>query len=285
MNETIRQLTGDDFQALQDMDTGIDDDYVIRVFDRISTGPNRIFGLFQDGQLASIGGYTIFAGSYAMLGRMRSDVRFRGQSLSSRLMAHVRDVALEHPGIRFVGANTQEFNLPAQRVLEKIGLSRQAELFSAITETVEVFETGAAPWRKIDSHDEKMRWLEAVYIRSGRVFPLECYYPFPATPDLFSGEAFAQWDFHENPARDRIVITKHDVKKYDYLHTIYPWEDLFDQPGLWETLRAPFEKIRHDSREGAFVWIDLTRAQASKLPDGHPFDLPSPWFLYGTELD
>lgn len=119
MNETIRQLTDDDLQALQDMDTGIDDDYVIRVFDRISTGNNRLFGLFHDGRLASIGGYTIFAGSYAMLGRMRSDVRFRGQSLSSRLMAHVRDAALDHPGIRFVGANTQEFNLPARRVLEK----------------------------------------------------------------------------------------------------------------------------------------------------------------------
>ena len=284
MNETIRQLTGDDLQALQDMDTGIDDDYVIRVFDRISTGPNRLFGLFHDGRLASIGGYTIFAGSYAMLGRMRSDVRFRGLSLSSRLMAYVRDAALDHPGIRFVGANTQEFNLPAQRVLEKIGLSRQAELFSAIAENVKTFETAAAPWRKIESADEKMGWLEAVYIRSERVFPFECYYPFPASPDLFSIQALEQWDFYENPARDRIVITKHDVKKYDYLHTLYPWEDLFEQPGLWETLHEPLEKIRLGSAEGAFVWMDLTRKQASKLPEGHPFELPSPWFLYGTDI-
>lgn len=284
MNETIRQLTGDDLQALQDMDTGIDDDYVIRVFDRISTGTNRLFGLFYDGQLASIGGYTVFAGSYAMLGRMRSDMRFRGLHLSSRLMAHVRDAALEHPGIRFVGANTQEFNIPAQRVLEKIGLSRQAELFSAIATNVETFEYGAAPWKKIDSDEEKMRWLETVYIRSGRVFPFECYYPFPASAELFSGQPFADWEFYENPARDRILITKHDVKKYDYLHTLYPWEDLFEQPGLWETLRAPLEKIRLQSEEGAFVWMDLTRNQADQLPDQHPFDLPSPWFLYGTDI-
>ena len=284
MNETIRQLTDDDLQALQDMDTGIDDDYVIRVFDRISTGNNRLFGLFQDGRLASIGGYTIFAGSYAMLGRMRSDVRFRGQSLSSRLMAHVRDAALDHPGIRFVGANTQEFNLPARRVLEKIGLSRQAELFSAIAKDVETFESGALPWRKIASAEEKMRWLELVYIRSGRVFPLECYYPFPASPDLFSGQALEQWDFYENPNGDRIVITKHDVKKYDYLHTLYPWDDLFEQPGLWETLHAPLENIRRDSEEGAFVWMDLTRNQVGTLSNGHPFELPSPWFLYGTDI-
>lgn len=284
MNETIRLLTADDLQALQDMDTGIDDDYVIRVFDRISTGPNRLYGLFHDGRLASIGGYTIFAGSYAMLGRMRSDMRFRGLSLSSRLMAHVQDAALKHPGIRFVGANTQEFNLPAQRVLEKIGLSRQAELFSAIAKNVEIFESGAAAWKKIDSAEEKMRWLEEVYIRSGRVFPFECYYPFPASAELFSGQPLAQWEFYENPARDRIVITKHDVKKYDYLHTLYPWEDLFEQPGLWETLRAPLEKIRFESEEGAFVWMDLTRKQASHLPENHPFDLPSPWFLYGTDI-
>lgn len=284
MNETIRQLTDDDLQALQDMDTGIDDDYVIRVFDRISTGNNRLFGLFQDGRLASIGGYTIFAGSYAMLGRMRSDVRFRGQSLSSRLMAHVRDAALDHPGIRFVGANTQEFNLPARRVLEKIGLSRQAELFSAIAKNVETFESGALPWRKIASAEEKMRWLELVYIRSGRVFPFECYYPFPASPDLFSGQALEQWDFYENPNGDRIVIIKHDVKKYDYLHTLYPWDDLFEQPGLWETLHAPLENIRRDSEEGAFVWMDLTRKQVGTLSNGHPFELPSPWFLYGTDI-
>lgn len=284
MNETIRQLTDDDLQALQDMDTGIDDDYVIRVFDRISTGNNRLFGLFHDGRLASIGGYTIFAGSYAMLGRMRSDVRFRGQSLSSRLMAHVRDAALDHPGIRFVGANTQEFNLPARRVLEKIGLSQQAELFSAIAKNVEPFESGAVPWRKIASAEEKMRWLELVYIRSGRVFPFECYYPFPASPDLFTGQALEQWDFYENPDGDRIVITKHDVKKYDYLHTLYPWDDLFEQPGLWETLHEPLENIRRDSEEGAFVWMDLTRKQAGTLPNGHPFELPSPWFLYGTDI-
>ncbi|ANU16482.1 GNAT family N-acetyltransferase [Planococcus maritimus] len=284
MNETIRQLTSDDLQALQDMDTGIDDDYVIRVFDRISTGANRLFGLFYDGQLASIGGYTVFAGSYAMLGRMRSDMRFRGLNLSSRLMAHVRDAALTHPGIRFVGANTQESNLPAQRVLEKIGLSRQAELFSAIAPNVEMLESGAAPWRKIDNDDEKMRWLESVYIHSERVFPFECYYPFPARPELFSGQPLTEWEFYENPSRDRVVITKHDVKKYDYLHTLYPYEDFFDQPGLWETLRTPLENIRLHSEEGAFVWMDLTRTQVDLLPEGHPFDLPSPWFLYGTDI-
>ncbi|MGM0899002.1 MAG: GNAT family N-acetyltransferase [Bacillota bacterium] len=284
MNETIRQLTSDDLPALQNMETGIEDDYVIRVFDRISTGHNRLFGLFYDGRLASIGGYTIFSSSYAMLGRMRSDLRFQGLSLSTRLMAHVRNEALEHPGIRFVGANTQESNIPAQRVLEKIGLSRQAELFAVIAENAESLETGAAPWRKIDQLDEKMHWLQSVYIRSGQVFPFECYYPFPASADLFPEHKLAEWEFYENPEQNRVVITKHDVKKYDYLHTLYPWDDLFEQPGLWETLKKPLQSIGSHSQEGAFIWMDLSREQVGKLPTEHPFDLSSPWFLYGTSL-
>lgn len=282
MNETIRQLTGDDFPALQNMQTGIEDDYVIRVFDRISSGPNRLFGLFSDGRLASVGGYTVFAGSYAMLGRMRSDLRYQGRSLSTRLMAHVRDAAMNEPGIRFVGANTQEFNIPAQRVLEKIGLSRQAELFSATANNVGMLETGAAPWRKVLDATEKMSWLEKVYIRSGQIFPYECYYPFPASAELFSDSRLTEWDFYENPAQDRVLITKHDTKKYDYLHTLYPWDDLLAQTGLWETLREPLEAIRRGSEEGAYIWIDLTREQARQLPEGHPFDLPSPWLLYGN---
>ncbi|MBT2583422.1 GNAT family N-acetyltransferase [Planococcus sp. ISL-109] len=285
MKEAIRPLTGEDFQALQEMQTGIDDDYVIRVFDHISNGHNRLFGLFQDGHLASIGGYTIFAGSYVMLGRMRSDLRFRGLNLSTRLMAHVRNAALEHKGICFVGANTEESNIPAQRVLENIGLAKQSVLVAATAADVRGLESGAIPWRKVESLEEKMRWLQAVYIRPGRIFPFECYYPFPATADLFSKNQLTHWDFFENPAQDRVVIAKHDVKKYDYLHTLYPWNDLLEQPGLWETLRAPLEAIRKDSQEGAFIWIDLTHEQVHKLPDGHPFDLSSPWFLYGTQLN
>lgn len=284
MNETIRQLTGEDFHVLQQMQTGLDDDYVIRVFDRIIAGNNRLFGLFHDGRLASIGGYTVFAGSYAMLGRMRSDVRFRGLSLSSRLMTYVRDEALERPGIHFVGANTQEENIPAQRVLEKIGLSRLAELFSATADDVSGLETGTAAWREVESKEQKMRWLEKMYIHSGQIFPFECYYPFPASAQLFAGNELTAWKFYENPAQDRVVILKHDTKKYDYLHALYPWPDLFEQAGLWETLRAPLEAIRSHSQEGAFVWMDLTHEQVQNMPQMHPFDLPSPWFLYGTHL-
>lgn len=284
MKQMIRQLSGEDLHALQAMQTGIDDDYVIRVFDRISNGHNRLFGLFHDGQLASIGGYTIFSGSYVMLGRMRSDLRYRELNLSTRLMDHVRNAALEHDGIRFIGANTEEINIPAQRVLENIGLAKQSVLVAATAAQVQGLESGAAPWRKIESVEEKMRWLQEVYIRPGRIFPFECYYPFPATPELFSESHLSGWDFFENPAQDRIVITKPDVKKYDYLHTLYPWDDLHEQPGLWETLSAPLEAIRAQSEEGAFVWIDLTHEQVRQLPEGHPFELSSPWFLYGTQI-
>lgn len=80
MEKLIRALTKEDLPSLQAMETGIEDDYVIRVFERISTGNNKLFGLFSNDQLVSVGGLTVFAKQYAMLGRMRSDLRFRAMT-------------------------------------------------------------------------------------------------------------------------------------------------------------------------------------------------------------
>ena len=76
MKITIRQLQQDDLNHVKSMETGIVDDYLIRVYHRVSKDASRLYGLFVDNHLASIGGYTIFEEHYIMLGRMRSDLRF-----------------------------------------------------------------------------------------------------------------------------------------------------------------------------------------------------------------
>ncbi|WP_282020284.1 GNAT family N-acetyltransferase [Planomicrobium okeanokoites] len=281
MEKKIRPLTIEDLPKLKAMETGIDDDYVIRVFDRISTGNNKLFGLFANDQLVSVGGLSIFAKQYAMLGRMRSDLRFRGNDLSTSLMSQVLDEAFKLPDIKWVGANTQEENIPAQRVLKKIGLAEKHISYGASALNISSLKSGGTPWERLEDVSMKRQWLRKLFVESSAVFPYECYYPFPASEEMFEDRQIADWNFFVNPKGDRVLITKKDFKKYYYLQAVYPFDDLMDQPGLWETIALAQEQLASKLRKDAHVWMDLTKQQASTLPDGHPFNLPSPWMLFG----
>ncbi|MGI2328994.1 GNAT family N-acetyltransferase [Planococcus sp. YIM B11945] len=284
MNQSIRVLTLDDFPFLEAMETGIEDDYVKRIFERlVSTEENRLYGLFVDGQLASVCGYTIFAERYAMLGRIRSDVRFRGNDLASKLTVFVRDEAFKRPSIHWVGANTQEENGPARRVLEKTGFREFSTLYGATAKDVSMFENGGNTWNKISSLERKKEWISQLYSGPDAVFPYECYYPFPASPELFADEKLMDWSFYENESGTRVLITKKDFKKYTYLQAIYPFDDLMEQSGFWETVSVDYLKLAAETEGETYVWMDLTQEQVLSLPSGHPFKLPSPWVLYGSE--
>ncbi|MBB6449900.1 RimJ/RimL family protein N-acetyltransferase [Geomicrobium halophilum] len=281
----IRQLHVEDLPRFENMDTGIEDDYILDIFDHLVTGNHRLYGLFVDGQLVSTGGYTIFANHYAMLGRLRSDQSFQGRHLSTKLMTFVIRKALEHPDIQWVGANTQEHNTPARRVLEKLSLKPQATLFNATTNNVTALHSGGEPWKPIHDLQRKREWIEKTYIRPSAIFPLECYYPFPASPSLFSDEHLQSWSFYENQTQTRFFIAKTDQKKYHYLHVVYPWSDLWTQNGLWETVSAAYRTLQAQTRSDTYIWIDLTREEVNLLPEDHSFTLPSPWLLYGMNRE
>ncbi|AXF55240.1 GNAT family N-acetyltransferase [Salicibibacter kimchii] len=285
MNLLIRQLHVEDLPRFAKMDTGIEDDYILAIFDRLVTGNHHLYGLFIDGELVSTGGYTVYANRYAMLGRLRSDQSLQGRNLSTKLMTFVIEKALQHPGIEWVGANTQEHNIPAQRVLEKLGLTTEITLFNATTNNVTSLQSGSEPWQPIHDLNRKREWIEKTYVQSSAVFPLECYYPFPASPALFSDDHLQNWSFYENHNQTRFFIAKTDQKKYHYLHVVYPWSDLWEQNGLWETVSAAYRTLKKQTGEDTYIWIDLTKEEVNLLPDAHPFALPSPWILYGMNQD
>ncbi|MFB4159437.1 GNAT family N-acetyltransferase [Geomicrobium sp. JSM 1781026] len=278
----IRQLHAEDRSVFARMHTGIEDDYILHIFDRLVTGNSYLYGLFIEEQLVTIGGFTIFQNTYAMLGRLRTDTRYRGQNLSTKLMETVIDKAFSIPEIQWVGANTQEHNTSARRVLTKLGLTPTATLHGATTQHPERLTNGSERWSEITDKTEKLRWLEKAYTSSGNVFPYECYYPFPATPSLFSEDDVANWRFFQNATEDRFFVAKKDQKKYHYVHLAYPWPDAADQPGLWETVTTLFEEQTKETGDLTYVWLDLTKEMARTLPSDHPFDLPSPWILHGT---
>src|SRR5699024_11097771 len=138
----------EDIPLLQNMETGIENDYILRIAGNLMEGNNRLFGLFANKQLVSFGGYSLFANHYAMLGRLRSDRRFKKNGYATQLMRYMRDAAFRLPQVEWVGANTQEDNLSARRVMEKIGSQPYTTLHGALTDDVRTFKQGSTPWKK-----------------------------------------------------------------------------------------------------------------------------------------
>jgi len=285
MDKVIRLLTIDDLSYLQAMETGIENDYVNRIFKNLVTGDHRLYGFFLGDKLVSIGGYTIFEKRYAMIGRMRSDQRYRGNSFSSKLMFQVIEDVFKLPNIQWVGANTQEKNLPAQRVLQKLGLIQHSSIQQATTKDVSLLGKGSCTWQEIHDLERKKTWINQLYVKTGAVFPYECYYTFPASEELFPEEKLLKWSFFENDSATRVLITKDDKKDHDYLHTVYPWNDVMEQKGLWETIAAAYQKLANTVEDETFIWMDLSMEATQSLPIDHPFDLPSPWILYGINKE
>ncbi|MFZ3579678.1 GNAT family N-acetyltransferase [Virgibacillus sp. DJP39] len=283
MDKIIRILHSNDYSHLESMDTGTDDDYVKRIFEKLISGNNRLFGLFLNGQMVSIGGYSIYAGKYAMLGRLRSDRRYKGNAYATELMSYMMNEAFQLNGIEWVGANTQEENSAARRVMEKIGLGTYSTLYSATTYDTSLFDTGTKPWNPVTDLQQKKDWLSTMYDDDSSVFPYECYYSFPASKELFQDNDLNQWSFYENDAKTRALITKTDQKKHHYLHVIYPWNDIISQKGLWETIDIDYRKLMKQTDGETYIWVDLTKEQMQSLPENHQFELPSPWILYGVD--
>ncbi len=277
----IRLLTKEDYYLFEAMDTGLENDYIKLFFSRLTTANNCLYGLFFEGNLACVGGFTVYANRYAMLGRLRSDRRYRGRSFATEMMAFLRKKALEMSGIKWVGANTEEHNKPARRVLEKIGLTPHDAMYVATSKDISELETGVGTWQPIQSITRKKEWLHKEYVKKTKLFPYECYYPFPASEELFQEEILYKWTFYENAEKTRFVITKHDQKETHYLHVVYPWSDFSSQEGLWETIAHAHRQLTAQTGENTYIWMDLTKEEVQALPPNHPFEFPSLWTLYG----
>ena len=283
MSVSFRQLTAVDFDLYKNMETGLEDDYMLKVFDRLTTKGNALFGLFEDETLVAVAGYTLFAGEFAMLGRLRSDKRHRQNGYGTKITEYILNEARQTPSVKWIGANTELHNKPAQKVLEKIGLPHVITFYAAQASTLTPLMTGDTEWTIVDNRHEKRQWIEETYLNPSfekSVFPYEAYYPFPARPSLFSDEKLDEMDCYINPDGTRVLFMWREVKGTEYLHVVYPWADFNEQPGLFETVDRSFQMLKAENPE-ALVWMDLTQEEADTLPADHPFDLPSPWMLHG----
>lgn len=275
----IRKLTAGDFEAFKKMETGIENDYVARIFSK-SVNREETYGLFIEGQLVSIAAYTVFAGRYAVLGRLRTDLRFRGQGLATKLLIELCRMVDSGQEIKWVGLATELSNHPVHRIAEKLGMARLAVFCSCVAENEKLEkllseDTGdSRDWVPIYDNQKKRELLKKVTPNENplRIFPYECYYPLPYEDTLWGEDYLSACTFLKNG--DHFVLLMPDEKGGSYLHVKYFGYDVFSQSGLW---RKVITEARKTNRE---VWIDLP--YGGGLPEEKAdFFRSTAWTCYG----
>jgi len=287
MTEQLRQLTAEDITYYKEMQTGLDDDYMLQVFDRITAGANYLFGIFVEDELVALSGFTLFKHHYAMLGRLRVDRRYRKNGYGTRIVEYSLKQAALHPDVEWIGANTERHNKAAQAVLKKVGLPPVAMLYAAQTASLETLvSTESTVWEACTDTNRNWDWIRQTYLDPAfdkKVFPLEAYYPFPVNEKMFEGSV-EKWRFFENADSTRYVLLWEEFKGKNYMHVVYPWHDFIDQPGLFETIQQELLKAQQIDSETT-IWWDMSEQDTAMLPSGHPFNLPSPWMLHGLSKE
>ncbi|MEQ6391198.1 GNAT family N-acetyltransferase [Bacillaceae bacterium S4-13-58] len=277
----VRKLSLEDLPQLQAMDTGIEDDYVIYIFENLVTEKSHsVYGLFDHEKMVAIAGYTVFAKHFAVLGRLRSDRRYRGNGHATELLKWIMDELNGMDDIHWIGAATNEPNLPARRVLDKLGLSADAIYHSLVLKSPDVFGSVAdgPVWDPVTDISEKRKILLAHQNNALGMFPYECYYPLPFVEELFADEYLDSLAIFINPDGDRFVALKADSKGDWYAHVKYFWDDHFEQPGFWKTV---FEYTRQH-RNSMGIWIDFSPQGFRNIPNLEAFDIQEPWMMYGV---
>ncbi|MFC7321987.1 GNAT family N-acetyltransferase [Halobacillus campisalis] len=224
--------------------------------------------------------YSLFGQNrFAMIGRLRSDRRYRSQGYATELLKPVIDQLRNSPEVKWIGANTHVHNHSARRLLEKSSLQ---------ADTISYYLTLNKP-EKLKDHFPGERWNEVYTIYEKRdlllslnenhlgLFPYECYYSFPYDEAFFTDDYLDSSKVYINHDKTRFVIIKNDTKKYDYSHVKYFWNDHYTQPGFFETILYHWD----ENPDNVGCWIDFSKQAYDNITDLSPYDVQEPWILYG----
>ncbi|GGM36076.1 hypothetical protein GCM10011351_22690 [Paraliobacillus quinghaiensis] len=280
----IRKLSLNDKLTVQQLQTNIEDDYVIKIFpDLVQSKMHAVYGLFENDTLITIAGYSLFPGGYAMLGRLRSDIRYHAKGYATKILNFIIEDLKTKPYINWIGGNTNIHNHAARRVLDKLELDEIKTLHSlSVKDANKLNGTPGDIWGAITSIAKKREVLTA-YVNHNviDVYPYECYYPFPFTQELVSDQHLAESTFYLNPTKDRLMIIKNDQKREWFAQVKYFWNDHFEQPGFWETVYHYIENNPDQPRP----WLDFSDQGFKQIPDYDAFDLSDGWILHGNWIN
>lgn len=277
--DTIRLLNIKDFQLYNEMQTGVKDDYMLRIFDQLVTSSHQyLYGYFHDQQLVSVAGFTYFPGGNVMLGRLRSDQRFRHQGHSTQLLRYLVDLLTHDRQVTFIGGYTQVTNTPAKNILEKLSFSYVDTYYNFPALSLQPFiSEHDVVWDDITHTKEKQRAIESLIKEGVRSFPYDAYYPFPLTKELISDEKLSALKIFQSPESKRYLLIDKDFKGEPLLNIRYFHDDLFTSPGLFKTISSLLK-----NEPERLPWFNLSIEQMNQLTHKECFRTEEGWELYGT---
>lgn len=270
----IRKLTAANRKDVIAMETGIEDDYVIRIFSELIK-KDEMLGYFEGQSLVGIAGMTIYEGDVAVLGRLRTHSNYRGRGIASALMNQLKEKAFRSLNMNWVGYATEKNNIPGNRMARQLQMNLEAIVVSSriIPGTVEgTIDTQS--YRSDYSRESKKKYLEEYSVNEDLTFfPHSIYYPLPYVPNLTDDYLDSIEMFQNNMGS--FIIMKEE-KGATYLHVKVWNEKTLHSKELWQIVNAEAEK---DARS---IWIDLPTEQAKWL-EAHSHQ--SIWHLYGIKKE
>ncbi|WP_202081339.1 GNAT family N-acetyltransferase [Caldalkalibacillus salinus] len=283
----IRRITAKDQTAIENMDTGLESDYIKMVFPWI-VKEDVLYGAFIGETLVGLIGYHVFEGKFVVLGRLRVAVPYRKQGLAQFLMAKAFNEVKTNKDYRWVGLATQENNLAVHHIARHLNMSHVArfhacQLHEEGKKALEAWcrnEYEAQPkkaWTRLRRPEDKRALLQSLegQATSLGMFPYQCYYPLPYDQELFSDAYLDQCEAWVSG--EECILFNADTKGVDYLHLKYFGERLFEQPDIWSIV------LDHAEKYNQTIWIDVNQTHYDLMPKEW-FTVDEPWHLYGQYL-
>ncbi|PAE15193.1 hypothetical protein CHH91_15755 [Virgibacillus sp. 7505] len=283
---TIRQLTINDYRAVLNMQTGIEDDYVLRIFPQLIENPAQtLFGLETEEGIAALAGVYRLPNGNGILGRLRSDIRFHSRGNATALLQHIIAFCENDPTMNWVGAITRKSNLPAQRVLDKLHIHAESSFISLLMEAPEKFVSpSAAPWELIEGTENKRAAIEQAAVDTKAAFyPFEAYFPIPYASAILEDAYIEKLAVFRDPDSSRVMAIQEDHKGMDIAQIQYLWPDVFQQDGLWA---AVFNYLKQSDKP-LVPQLDVSSENASSIPaafSGSFMEDDDPWLIYGRYI-
>ncbi|WP_347549862.1 GNAT family N-acetyltransferase [Pseudalkalibacillus hwajinpoensis] len=245
----IRILTEADKEIVSSMETGIEDDYVIRIFLKL-VEEDCVIGYFQDQMLVGIAGVTIFESEAAVLGRLRTHRNFQGQGIATMLMNRLKNDAFLEPGVTWTGYATERNNVPGNRLAKHLQMDLEASLVSSRISPGDVVGWNEElSFQHESSREEKRKCLiENDQCRKLSFFPYSIYYPLPYAPHL-SHTYVDSLEMYRSDAGSFFLMK--EEKGASYLN-IKVWdEQVLYSKSMWEIVNEQAEQ------EARLIWVDL----------------------------
>lgn len=267
----IRSLEWNDIALVEEMPTGIEDDYVVRIIKRLIK-EDEMAGYFEAGKLIGIAGMTLYEGEAAVLGRLRTHIDYRGKGVASALMNFLRKEAHHNSNVKWIGYATEEYNIAGNRLAPHLHMKLEAVIVSSrISPHTVSGDIVMSPFQKVTGTEKKGLIEKEWENNSHSFFPYSIYYPLPFVPDLSSSYIDSTEIFVNEYGS--FMMTKEE-KGASYLHVKVSNETVLYSKEMWEIASTCA------SEEARTIWVDLPMKEAKWLEMKSHQTI---WHLYGQK--